>query len=321
MPTRPPAWTRSSRAGDEELCPGHLASSSAGARRLGSPPTCWSRSSRPSPPAPGAEVTVECNPEDVGAERLGRLPGRRGDPDLARRAVDGPPRARRPRPPSRRDPGARGRRPPSAAAGFATLEHGPDHRARRRDRRRLGARPSPPCSGWPPPRPPQRLLPDRRAGHPAGRRPRPPSRTTTSRRPATSVTDRSSPRPATGGRRSPTGPGPATAAGTTASTGSRATIGASAAPPTRTGTATGGGTSGPPTATSTPSRAGRPATAGEEVLSDDQRRFEALALALRTPAGVPERRPRPTTPVSTAWSIGATGGPCSPCGAGCWPTR
>jgi oxygen-independent coproporphyrinogen-3 oxidase len=32
---------------------------------------------------------------------------------------------------------------------------------------------------------------------------------------------------------------------------------------------------------------GRPATAGEEVLTDDQRRFEALALRLRTPAGVP----------------------------------
>ncbi len=33
--------------------------------------------------------------------------------------------------------------------------------------------------------------------------------------------------------------------------------------------------------------AGRPAVSGEEVLSAGQRRFEALALALRTPAGVP----------------------------------
>jgi len=32
---------------------------------------------------------------------------------------------------------------------------------------------------------------------------------------------------------------------------------------------------------------GRTATAGEEVLSGEQRRFEALALGLRTPAGVP----------------------------------
>jgi oxygen-independent coproporphyrinogen-3 oxidase len=32
---------------------------------------------------------------------------------------------------------------------------------------------------------------------------------------------------------------------------------------------------------------GRPAVSGEEVLTVDQRRFEALALALRTPAGVP----------------------------------
>ena len=33
--------------------------------------------------------------------------------------------------------------------------------------------------------------------------------------------------------------------------------------------------------------AGRPTVAGEEVLTDGQRRFEALALSLRTPAGVP----------------------------------
>ena len=33
--------------------------------------------------------------------------------------------------------------------------------------------------------------------------------------------------------------------------------------------------------------AGHPVLSGEEVLTDEQRRFEALALALRTPAGVP----------------------------------
>jgi hypothetical protein len=33
--------------------------------------------------------------------------------------------------------------------------------------------------------------------------------------------------------------------------------------------------------------AGRDVTAGEEVLTGEQRRFEALALALRTPGGVP----------------------------------
>jgi hypothetical protein len=33
--------------------------------------------------------------------------------------------------------------------------------------------------------------------------------------------------------------------------------------------------------------AGRPARSGEEVLTPGQRRFEALALALRTPMGVP----------------------------------
>jgi oxygen-independent coproporphyrinogen-3 oxidase len=35
--------------------------------------------------------------------------------------------------------------------------------------------------------------------------------------------------------------------------------------------------------------AGRPALSGEEVLTHEQRRFEALALGLRTPAGVPAR--------------------------------
>ena len=93
--------------------------------------------------------------------------------------------------------------------------------------------------------------------------------------------------PATGGRRSPTGPDPGTSAGTTASTGSRATTGASARPPTRTGPAGGGGTSGPPTGTWPRGQRAVRRIAGEEVLTDEQRRFEALALALRTPAGVP----------------------------------
>jgi hypothetical protein len=33
--------------------------------------------------------------------------------------------------------------------------------------------------------------------------------------------------------------------------------------------------------------AGKSATAGQEVLTDEQRRFEALSLQLRTPTGVP----------------------------------
>ncbi len=41
------------------------------------------------PRRPGAEVTVECNPEDVDADPPRRVPGRRGHPGLHRRAVDG----------------------------------------------------------------------------------------------------------------------------------------------------------------------------------------------------------------------------------------
>ena len=65
----------------------------------------------PWPAPPGAEVTVECNPEDASAERFAALARRRGDPGLVRGAVDGPPRARRPGPPPRHHPGGPGRRP------------------------------------------------------------------------------------------------------------------------------------------------------------------------------------------------------------------
>ena len=60
---------------------------------------------------------------------------------------------------------------------------------------------------------------------------------------------RCSPRPVTSGTRCPTGPDPATSAGTTSSTGNRASTGGSAARHIRTEAADGGGTSGPPSAT------------------------------------------------------------------------
>ena len=41
------------------------------------------------PLAPGAEVTVECNPDTVTAELVSSLPGRRREPGEHRRAVDG----------------------------------------------------------------------------------------------------------------------------------------------------------------------------------------------------------------------------------------
>ena len=44
-------------------------------------------------PRPGAEVTIECNPETVDLTPPRRLSRRRGDQAVVRRAVDGAPRA------------------------------------------------------------------------------------------------------------------------------------------------------------------------------------------------------------------------------------
>ena len=107
---------------------------------------------RRAPRADGAEVTVECNPEDVTPDRLAtyRLGG------VTRislgRAVDGPPRARRPGPAPRCRPGGRGRRR-GGRGRVRHLEHGPDHRRGRRERRRLGAEPGRRGRPGPPPRP------------------------------------------------------------------------------------------------------------------------------------------------------------------------
>ena len=171
------------------------------------------------PLAPGAEVTVECNPDTVDAPSCCaayRAGGRQ--PPLVRRAVDGAatcwPPSGAPTTPDNVAPGG-GLRP--AAAGFESfnldLIYGAAgeslddwaHDARRRARPRPAAR--------------QRLRPDRRAGHAAGRRPRPPPRR---RRPGRQVpAGRRAPRapPGSTGTRSRTGPGPATSAATTSSTG------------------------------------------------------------------------------------------------------
>ena len=55
--------------------------------------------------------------------------------------------------------------------------------------------------------------------------------------------------------------------------------------------------------------AGRSATAGEELLTSEQRRFEALALGLRTRDGCPPTR-CPMIRASRAWSTGSTAGRC-----------
>ena len=238
------------------------------------------------PRRPGAEVTVECNPEDVTAERLATY---------------------RPAGVTRISLGVQ------STVGHVLeglgRRHGPDHvveaaglvaeagfdswnldliigGAGERDEdweRSLSDLLGPGRAAAPP----QRLRPDRRAGHPARPHAGPAPRRRRPGRPLRDGRPGARRRPATGGRRSPTGPGPATSAGTTTSTGTRATTGASGRRPTPTRAAAGGGTSAPRTAT-WPwwGRTGR-TVAGEEVLDAPRRAFEALALGLRTSAGVP----------------------------------
>ena len=158
--------------------------------------------------------------------------------------------------------------------------------------------------GRPRPRPAarQRLRPDRRAGHAAGRRPAPATPTTTTRPRSTSLAAE----PPRGGRaragtRSPTGPAPATSAATTASTGRWATTRRSAAPATRTATGGGSGTCARPSATSTPSTAGRSPEAAGERLDADERRLEALQLAVRTRRRRAGRGPARRRASTTSW--------------------
>ena len=127
-------------------------SSSAGGPRPGSPPTCWSPMLDAVPRRPGAEVTVECNPEDVTAERLATYRGRRGDPDLARGPVDGRPRAGGPRPPPRSGPGDRGRRP-GGRSRLRLVEPRPHPGRGGGDATRTGSGACPTCWAWPPPPP------------------------------------------------------------------------------------------------------------------------------------------------------------------------
>ena len=238
------------------------------------------------PRRPGAEVTVECNPEDVDPARLAAyraagvtrislgvqstVPhvlaglGRRHGSDQVAEAAE-------------------------AVAGgrLRVVEHGPDHRGRGRERRRLGAEPRRRARTGLAPAPPERLLPHRRARHPAGRRPGPPPRR---RRPG---------RPLRAGR-----PASSTDAGYRWEEISNWALPGHGCRHNRLyweqGDYRGIGSAAHSHRAGrrwwnvrTPDRyvaaveAGRPTPPAEEVLTDEQRRFEALALALRTPAGVP----------------------------------
>ena len=261
------------------------------------------------PRRPGAEVTVECNPEDVTDERLAtyRAAGvtriSLGVQSTVGHVLEG--LGRRHGPAQVTEAAAL-----VAAAGFASWnldlilggagERDEDWERSLADLLGL-ASPPPHLSAYALTVEPGTPLAAAPGAAPRRRRPGRPLR---GGRPG------ARPPPATGGRRSPTGPGPATSAGTTTSTGSRATTGGSARRPTPTGPAAGGGTSAPRTAT-------------WPWCGDDRSDGGRRGGARRRPAGRRgawpwrcARRPAcrstrcPTTPTSRGWSTARRGGPC-----------
>ncbi len=276
--------TEIGRAGHAtRACPRPRASSSEGARRRASRPTCWPRSSTPSRRVAGAEVTVECNPEDASAtiashvwrsagvtrvsfgvqsmvpHVLAGLGRRHGPPSCVVRAV--------------------------ALAGRGGLRLGerrPHLRGRRGDRRRLGRHSLETVLALdPPPAARERLRPHRRARHPARRRPVTPSRRRRPGAPLRAGRRTFSAPPATAGTRCRTGPRPGHECRHNRLYWDQGDYrGHRVAPPTRTGTAAGGGTSGHPSATSPRS-------------APDARRRPARRCSTDRPTGLRERWPWP----------------------------
>ena len=308
--------------GPRRACPRPPRSSSGAGPRPGCRPTCWSAILDAVPRRARGRGHRGVQPRGRPPGPAGRLPGRRGDPDLAGGAVDGAPRAGRTGPSSRHRP-APSRRPPAVAeAGFASwnmdLILGGPGETDADWARSLGdvlglESPPPHLSAY---------SLHRGAGHAAGRRPGPSPRRRRPGRPVRGGRPRPGRRPATGGRRSPTGPSPATGAGTTASTGSRATTGASGRPPTPTAPGTAVVERPDPRPVRGRHRGRTPcATAGDEVLTDEQRRFEAWPWpSAPRPACPPARLPDRSRSRGPGRPLGRTR-PCSPCGDGCWPTR
>ena len=263
---------------------GDRACSSAAGRRRSYRPTGSPAVLRAIPLAPGAEVTVECNPDDVTEALFETYVGA----GVTRVSIGVqsmvPPRARRARPhprPGQRPPGRR--RGPVGGAGDVQPRR--DLRRRRRDARRLAHD----ARGHPRARPAPRLgvRADRRGRHAARRRSRPasgrrrPGRRVRARRRAAR---RRRPGQLRGVELGPAGPRvPAQPAVLGAST----TTSASAAPPTRTAPAGGGGTCARRSATSTRCAPAGPTEAAGETLDAEVRRIEGLQLALRTTDGVP----------------------------------
>ena len=285
------------RVADGTLAPAPRACSSAAARRRACPPSCWRGSSTRCSARPGRRGHRRVQPRGRLGRALRRVARRRGDPGLLRRAVDGPPRARR------RSGGATARRRWRRARGpgrrgrVRRRERRPDLRRGGRDRRRTSRPPSRPCS--PSTRPParERLRPHRRAGHAPGRATRPGTPTTTSRPGATRWPTTCS---AAAGYRLVRGVELGRARARVPA--QPALLGPGRLPrhrlrrPLAPRAGTAGGTCAPPSATSPRRTPASPPLAGEECLSRTQRAFEGLALALRTVGRGARHRWCPTTP-------------------------
>ena len=251
------------------------------------------------PLAPGCEVTVECNPDTVTPELLAAYAAGGRQPDLPRRAVDGRPRARRARAAPTTRPTSAGRSSWCREAGIPTfnldLIYGAAGETLDDWRRTLDAALAldpPHVSAYALTVEPGTPLADDPARHPDD---------DDQADKYLLAADAARGAPGWPGTRSRTGPGPATSAATTSSTGRWASTWRSAARPTPTATAAGSGTCARPSATSRRSRpAESPEAAGEQLDADD-RRLEALQLAVRTRDGRAGRRRCRVDELATWW--------------------
>ena len=282
--------------------------------------------------AADAEVTTEANPESVTPASLQALRAGRLHPDLAGHAVRRARGAGGAGPPAHAPAGPRGRRAEARDAGFdhvnLDLIYGTPGETRRGLRRLAGR------GGRRRGRPRQRVRPDRGGGHPAGR-PDAPRRAAVPRRrrgrgPLPGRGGRARARPASPGTRCPTGPGPRRpGAGTTCSTGPAATGGGSArrAQPRRRralverqaphGVRAAAGRRGVTRAGPGGAHRRRGAHGGRDA---------AAAAGPGLPLAVLDAAGRAGAARALADGLLEPGrtrraGRCSPCAAGCWPTR
>ena len=290
------AASPTSGAPSRRACRSPRACSSAAARRRCSPRPTLGRVLAAIPRDRRAEVTVECNPDDVTAELLRAYVAAGVEPGEPRRAVDGAARARR------RSGGTHDRRNVERAVErgarrrHADVQPRPHLRRRRASRSTTGARRSRRSSALDPPHV------SAYGAHGRGRARRWP--TQPDRHPDDDdqadkyeLADDAARRGRPGELRDlATGRGPATSAGTTSCTGSRATTWASAAPRTRHRVGRRWWNVRTPERYIDLVAAGEPTEAAGETLDEPTRRFEGLQLQLRMRDGVPARRARRRRP-------------------------